>query len=122
MKQSYKKKATFDSKRLGMSIFTLFIVFVAFRIMTPPSTEMAVIKSPDGSKSARLRKFYYLSQPSYKVYYRESGKKIWLNLLYLQSYTNVPHQTATESIEWSPDSENLYFKINGTSIWSHAFE
>ena len=122
MKQSYKKQSVFDSKRLGMGIFTLFIVFVAFKILTPPSTEVAVIDSPDGSKTARLRKFYYLSQPSYKVYYRESGKKIWLNLLYLPSYTNVPHSTAAESIEWSDDSERLDFKINGSSIWSHAFE
>ncbi len=122
MKRNYKKKFQFDTKKIGMGLFTFFVVFVAFRIMTPPSTEMAVIESPDGSKSARLRKFYYISQPSYKVYYRESGKNIWLNLLYLQSYTNVPHQTAVESIEWSPDSEELYFKINGTSIWSHVFE
>ena len=122
MKQRYKKHALFNTKKLGIGLFTFFVVFVAFRIMTPPSTEMAVIQSPDGSKSARLRKFYYVSQPSYKIYYRESGKKIWLNLLYLQSYTNVPHQTATETIEWGPDSEHLYFKINGTSIWHHAFE
>jgi len=122
MRRSYKKHSLLDPKRLGFGIFTLFIVFVAFKILTPPSMEVALIDSPDGSKTARLRKFYYVSQPSYKIYYRETDKLVWECLLYLPSYTNTPHATATESIEWAPDSENLFFKINGTSIWSHAFE
>ena len=122
MKRVYKKKTLFDPKRLGMGAFTLFIVFVAFKILTPPSTEVAIIASPDGTKTARLRKFYYVAQPSYKVYYRDTGKLIWLNLLYLPSYTNVPHATVKESLEWSPDSERLDFIINGTSIWSHTFD
>jgi hypothetical protein len=122
MQRVYKKKALFDFRRLGFGMFTLFIVFVAFKILTPPSTEVARVESPDGSKTARLRKFYYISQPSYKVYYRETGKLVWLNLFYLPSYTNVPHETATESLEWGPGSENLDFKINGTSVWSHTFQ
>ena len=122
MKRSYKKSWSFDWKKLGAGIFTLFIVFVAFKILTPPSTELALVSSPDCNRIARLRKFYYVSQPSYKIYWRETGNRTWLNLLYLSSYTNVPHETASESIEWSPDSEHLFFKINGTSIWHHAFE
>ena len=121
MKRVYKKRALFDTKRMGTGAFTLFVVFVALKILTPPSSVVAKIDSPDGTKTAQLRKFYYISQPSYKVGYREADKLIWLNLLYLRSYTNVPHATATESIEWSPDSENLYFKINGSNIWSHTF-
>ena len=100
----------------------LFVVFVAFKILTPPSIEVAKVQSPDGSRTARLRKFYYVSQPSYKIYYRDLTKRLWLNLLYLPSYTNVPHATAVETLEWSSDSEHLYFKINDTSIWHHAFE
>lgn len=122
MRRSYKKKSLFDPKRLSMGLFTLFIIFVAFKILTPPSFELARVRSPDGQRTARLRKFYYVSQPSYKIYYRDAGKLVWLNLLYLPSYTNIPHATASESITWSPDSEQLYFNINGTSIWSHAFE
>ena len=121
MRREYKKQALFDPKRIGMGVFTLFVVFVAFKILTPPSTELARSHSPDGTKTARLRKFYYVSQPSYKVSYREADKLVWLNLLYLPSYTNVPHATASEAIEWSADSATLYFKINGTSIWSHSF-
>lgn len=121
MKRRYKKQPILDRKRMGMGIFTLFIAFVAFKILTPPSAEMARINSPDRSRTARLRKFYYVSQPSYKIDCRDAGKLVWLNLLYLPSHTNTPHATASESIEWSPDSATLYFRINGTSIWSHAF-
>ena len=121
-KRNYRKRLPFDRKKLGVGIFTLFIVYVAFKILTPPSTDVAVLASPDGSRVAKLRKFYYVSQPSYKIYYREAGNRTWLNLLYLPSYTNMPHATATESLEWSPDSEHLLFKINGTSIWHHTFD
>jgi hypothetical protein len=121
MQRVYKKKAAFDFKRIGVSLFTLFIVFIAYKILTPPSTDLAHIRSPDGTKTARLRKFYYTAQPSYKIYYRDSGKLAWLNLFYLPSYTNVPHETVTEAIEWSADSETLRFIINGSAIWSHEF-
>ena len=121
MKRSYNKRPSLNLKRFGQLAFMLFIVFIAYVILTPASHELALIDSPDGSKTARLRKFYYVAQPSYKIYYREPGKLIWLNLLYLPSYTNVPHQTVTESIEWGPNSDRLYFKINGTSIWQHTF-
>ncbi len=111
----------FDFKRLGQFAFTLFIVFIAYRILTPPSDETARIDSPDGSKTARLRTFYYYdNQPSYKIYYRETGNKAWLNLLYLPVYTNAPPD-APAGIEWSTDSRKLYFNIDGSNIWSHTF-
>jgi hypothetical protein len=122
MKQRYSRKITFDTRRIGIGIFALFIVFVAYKILTPPSAEVARVESPDGTKTARLRKFYYVSQPSYKIYCRETGKAVWLNLLYLPSYTNVPHATAIETIEWSPNSKDLFFKINGAPIWSYRFK
>lgn len=121
MRKRYIRRLPFDRKKLGTGLFTLFVVYVAFKILTPPSMEVAVVTSPDGSKTARLRKFYYVSQPSYKVSYRDADKPTWLNLLYLPSYTNVPHETAMESLEWAADSKDLTFKINGTSIWHHAF-
>lgn len=121
MKRVYKKRSLFDSKKLGQFAFTLFIVFIAYKILTPPSNETARIISPDGSKTARLRTFYYYdNQPSYKIYYREAGKRAWLNLLYLPAYTNAPSH-AEADIEWSGDSDRLDFLINGTSIWHHAF-
>lgn len=122
MRRTYKKRALFDFKKLGQMAFTLFVVFVAYRILTPPSRETARIDSPDGSKTARLRTFYYYdNQPSYKIYCRETGKLAWLNLLYLPAYTNVPAESAKATIEWSGNSDRLDFLINGTSIWHHTF-
>lgn len=122
MKRTYQKQARFDLKRLGPVGFTLFVAFIAFKILTPPSDETARLPSPDRSKTARLRTFYYLdNQPSYKVYYRETGKKAWLNLLYLPAYTNVPAETQQADIEWNENSDRIDLLMNGTSIWHHSF-
>lgn len=122
MKRVYKKRSLFDLRKLGQWLFTLFIIFVAYKILTPPSQETARIDSPDGTKTARLRTFYYYdNQPSYKIYYRETDKRVWLNLLYLPAYTNAPPD-ADPSIEWSADSRQLFFSLGGTNIWQHAFD
>lgn len=117
MKRTYKKQALFDKKRLGQFGFTLFVVFIAYRILTPPSDETLRITSPDGSKTARLRTFfYYDKQPSYKIYYREDGKRVWLNLLYLPVYTNTPPETHHPALQWSTDSGQIEFFLSGTSV------
>jgi len=122
-KRIYRKQPLFDFKKLGQFAFTLFVVFVAYRILTPPSDETARIESPDGNKVARLRTEYYFdNQPSYKIDYREAGKRVWLSLLYLPAYTNAPPELHNPDIKWSPDSAALYFSLGGTSIWHHAFE
>jgi hypothetical protein len=122
MKRIYKKHAAFDRKRIGYAVFTLFVVFVAFKILTPPTRELVRIDSPDGSMTARLRMFHYTSEPSYKVDYREVDKVVWLNLLYLPSYTNAPHSPTQMGLEWSRNSERIYLKLDDTPIWQHAFE
>ncbi len=123
MQRSYKKKSPFDLKQLGTLVFATFVVFVAFRILTPPSDELMQVRSPDGTKTARLRRyFYYNNQPSYKIYYRKSDKTMWLGLYHLPAYTNIPPETAEPSIAWSGDSQQLDFIMNGTSIWHHVFE
>ncbi len=122
MKRNHKNPSVFGAKNLGQFVLSLFVVFIAYRILTPPSNETARIKSPDGSKTARLRTFYYYdNQPSYKIYYRDTGKYAWLSLLYLPAYTNAPAE-AEADIAWSTDSGQLDFLINGSSIWHHAFE
>lgn len=122
MKQTYAKRSRFNSQKLGQLAFALFVLFIAFKILTPPSNETVRLTSPDGSKTARLRTFfYYDSQPSYKVYYRETGKKVWLNLLYLPVYTNTPPEMHYPDLMWSKTSDQIDFLINGTSIWHHTF-
>ena len=123
MKRNYKTQPLFDRKRLGSFAFTLFVVFIAYKILTPPSKETQRITSPDGSKTARLKTFYYYDkQPSYRIYYREDGKGMWLNLLYLPTYTNSPPETHRPRLTWSTDSEQIDFVLSGTSVWHHTFE
>ncbi len=122
MKRVYKKQSLFDLKQLGTLAFAAFVVYVAFKILTPPSEDLERITSPDGTKTARLRQyFYYNNQPSYKVYYRQTEKTAWLGLYHLPAYTNLPPESAEPSLEWSDDSRRLDFMMNGTSIWHHAF-
>jgi hypothetical protein len=122
MARVYKKRSLLDLKKLGQLAFSLFVVFIAYKILTPPSDETVRIESPDGRKTARLRTFYYLDhQPSYKVYYRETGKHAWLSLLYLPAYTNIPPENASADLAWSPASDRIDFLMNGTSIWHHTF-
>jgi len=122
MKRTYRKKSLFNPGKLGQLAFTLFIVFIAYKILTPPSQETARLRSPDGTKTARLRTFYYYdNQPSYKIYYRESGKTVWLNLYYLPAYTNTPPDQTETSLAWSGDSSRIDFLINSSSVWHHVF-
>lgn len=122
MKRVYKKQSLFDPGKLGKVVFAAFMVFVAFKILTPPSEEMALLNSPDGTKTARLlRYFYFDNQPSYKIYYRKKDKVAWLGLYHLPAYTNIPPESAEPSIAWTDDSLRLDFIMNGTSIWHHVF-
>lgn len=122
MKRTYKKRSLFDLSQISKIIFGLFVVFIAYRILTPPSDETARLTAPDGSKTARLRTvYYYDNQPSFKIYYRDAGKAAWLGLYSLPAYTNTPPEQTTADIQWSEQSDRLDFTINGTSIWHHVF-
>ena len=123
MKRVYKKKPLVDPKKAGQIAFALFVLFIAYRILTPPSDELARIVSPDGTQSARLvRYFYYDNQPSYKIYHRDAGKTFWIHVYHLPAYTNIPPEAAEPVIEWSSDSRRLDCLMNGTSIWHRAFD
>ncbi|MDF7798327.1 hypothetical protein P4C99_02565 [Pontiellaceae bacterium B1224] len=122
MKQTYKKRTLFNASKLGQIAFALFVIFIAYRILTPPSNETVRIISPDGSKTARLRTFFYFdNQPSYEVYYQKNDKKPWVKLLYLPVYTNTPPELHQPDLQWSKASDQIDFLINGTSIWHHTF-
>jgi hypothetical protein len=123
MKRTYKKRALFHHSQLGKVFLGLFMAFIAYRILTPPSDDTTRITSPDGTKTARLKTvFYYENQPSYKIYYQEKGKKGWMGLYSLPAYTNTPVAQTKADLHWSDDSQRLDFTMNGTSIWHHVFQ
>lgn len=122
MKRDYKKRPLFELKHLGKIIFALFVIFIAYKILTPPSEDAHIIDSPDGSKTARLKTEYYFDgHPSYEIYYRAVDKKVWQKIYYLAAYTNAPADSIEPSLQWSEDSASLDFLMNGTSIWHHSF-
>ena len=99
-------------QKIGMG---LFMFFIAFRILTPPSNNK-YYNAPNGTQQARLKTFYYTEGiPSYKVYTRPNGNLLWSNKLYWPAFTNTPNPVA--HLQWSSDSQRLDLLINGTSIW-----
>lgn len=102
------------------SIAILFMGLLAYKILTPPSTDRYQT-SPDGEREARLKQFYYLENtPSFKVYTRDTGTLIWHNQLYLPAYTN--HPNPANRIVWQADSRRLDLIVEGTSIWHTVFK
>ena len=122
MKRVYKQPPVLQIRQLGTVLFAVFVVFVALRILTPPSEDLQLVVSPDGTRTARLQRYYYLDeQPSYKIYWRETPKTLWQGLYHLPAYTNIPPGLAEPELAWSADSHRLDFLMNGTSVWYHVF-
>ncbi|QBG46280.1 hypothetical protein EGM51_02250 [Verrucomicrobia bacterium S94] len=122
MKRNYRKRPAFDVRNPGKVIFALFVVFIAYRILTPPSEDTLIVTSPDGSRTARLKtEFYFDHQPSYKIYFRDTDQKYWNSLYYIPAYTNMPPETHHPDLKWSENSVRLDFMLGGSSIWHHVF-
>ncbi len=104
-----------------------FVLFVAFRIFTPPVKTVLVLASPDGIREARLQHVFYYSNPGFKISVRETPPENtplftpWHTLFYLPEYTNAPAGKRDERMRWSAGSNRLYFEINGAPIWGYDF-
>jgi len=106
-------------RAIGFLVLMGFVLFIAFRILTPPTEEIQRVTAPDGSREARLMHVYYTSDPGYKIATRTRG--LWHTQLYLPEYKNNSTAKREASIRWSPDSEQLFFEMNGRIIWSETF-
>jgi hypothetical protein len=96
-----------------------FVLFVAFRIFTPPAELVQQISAPDGSREARLQRVFYNSDPGYKVQTR--ARLMWHTQLYIPEYSDEPLEGREVSLRWSADSKDLFFDINGKTVWSERF-
>lgn len=105
--------------RIGFLTLMGFVLFVAFRIFTPPTETIQRISAPDGSREARLQHVFYYSDPGYKVATR-SGL-MWHTRLYIPEYKDAPVEGREASLRWSADSRELFLEINGRTIWSEKF-
>ena len=107
-------------RAIGFLALMGFVLFVSFRIFTPPVKTVQILSAPDGSREARLQHVYYSSKPSSKIAVRD--RRLWHTILYLPEYTNAPVGVLNEKLRWSEDSKRLYFDINGKPIWGYDFE
>ena len=106
-------------RAIGFLVLMGFVLFIAFRIFSAPEKVILSVMSPDGSQEARLLYVFYYSEPGYKVSVR---RKIgWGTLYYLADYPDVPLKEREEKLYWSPDSERLFFEVNGKQIWTYDF-
>ncbi|MBN2685391.1 MAG: hypothetical protein JXR40_08945 [Pontiellaceae bacterium] len=108
-------------KRRSLIILTAFMLFVAYKILTPTHEKLMRVEAPDGSKTARLQRVYYDHQPSYRIDYREPGKIVWLNLFDSPVQLSDSAEQPDAAITWSEDSTRIDFSINGTLVWQYFF-
>jgi hypothetical protein len=107
-------------RAIGLLVLMGFVLFVSFRIFTPPAKTVQILAAPDGRRAARLQHIYYYSKPGFKIAVRE--RRLWHTLFYLPEYTNAPAGELKGNLSWSPDSKKLYFDINGKPVWSYVME
>jgi len=107
-------------RAIGFLVLMGFVLFVSFRIFTPPAKTVQILSAPDGSREARFQHIYYYSKPGFKIAVRE--RHFWHTLFYLAEYTNAPTGALNEKLRWSGDSKRLYFDINDKPVWGYDFE
>jgi hypothetical protein len=118
----FHKRSWFDGaspkRAIGLLVLLGFALFVSFRIFTAPTQVVQRITSPDGHREARLLHVYYYSDPGYKIATRTGW--LWHTSLYLPEYKKAaPVEDAR--LRWSDDSKELFFEINGETIWRERF-
>ena len=106
-------------RAIGFLVLMGFVLFISFRIFSAPEKMVLSVMAPDGSQEARLLHVFYYSEPGYRVSIRK--RHFWHTLYYLADYPEVPLAEREEKLYWSPDSETLYFEVNGTRVWSYDF-
>jgi hypothetical protein len=120
----FRKHSIFDGMSTGRAVGFLalmgFVLFVSFRILTPPTKVVQQLTAPDGSREARLMHVFYYSDPGYKVATRTG--RFWHTHLSLPAYKDDSTPKRDAVLRWSLDSKRLYLDMNGSPIWGYDFE
>jgi hypothetical protein len=96
----------------------LGVLFVALRILVPPSWIVQRLDSPDGRRSAQLLRTQYLRQ-SFVVRLRETG--LWHTAFYSAPITNDFRSDLGERLAWSADSTRVFLRVGGQFVWGYDF-
>lgn len=94
------------------------LVWVALRILVPPSWIVQRLDSPDGKRSAKLLRTQYVRQ-SLVVHVRDG--MLWHTAFYSDSITNDYRQDLGERLVWSKDASTLCLRAGGRLIWGYDF-
>ncbi|MFT5125954.1 MAG: hypothetical protein ACI9TH_004711 [Kiritimatiellia bacterium] len=105
----------------GIVYFIGFILLcvIGMKILRQPTWLVQRLDSPDGSKTAVLKRVQYI-QHYYKVQAREH--KLWHTVFTTGGVTNMYTVDLRERIMWSDDSDKLYFTLQGKMAAGYDFE
>jgi hypothetical protein len=96
------------------------VMYVALRILVPPSWMIQRLDSPDGSRTARLLRTRYVSRENLVVQARDRwGLR---TLFYSPALTNDFRVDLGERLSWSEDSRRLFLKLEGRPAWGYDFD
>ena len=97
----------------------VLLCFIGMKILKEPTWLVQRLDSPDGSKTAVLKRVQYL-QHYYKVQAREG--KLWHTVFTTGAVTNAYQVDLRERIMWSDDSSRLYFTLQGKMVSGYDFD
>jgi hypothetical protein len=111
-------------KRWGLRLLfkvvaVLFMLFVAYKILTPRAEVLMQVVSPDGKNVARLRVIYYSSDPVYKIDYHATQEWAW-RCVFIHSIESASPKTV--SIKWSKNSKEIGLFLHEKPFWKYEFE
>ncbi len=96
------------------TLLALALLFVAFRILVPPSDLLQRLDSPDGERAARLLRVSYLKS-SFAVQLKDGP--LWHTAYYSPPLTNDYRVDLGERLAWSADGHVLLFRYGGRWVW-----
>jgi hypothetical protein len=94
------------------------LLWIALRILTPPAWVIQRLDSPDGSRTALLLRTQHTRQ-HFTVRVRDRGA--WYTLMTSPPLTNDFRVDLGERVSWSTNSERLFFRCGGETIWGYDF-
>jgi hypothetical protein len=106
-------------RRLLVAVVGAALLWGTFRMMTPSSSLLQQLDSPDGRRSARLFRTrdvrVYLT-----VRVRNGG--LWQTAYMTPPLTNDLRMDLGERLFWSEDSARVSLRMNGAPVWHYDFE
>ena len=94
------------------------LIWMSLRIFVAPSWIVQRLDSPDGGRSAQLRRARYLGE---HFVIRVKEGRLWQTVFFGERITNDNRVDLGERLAWSEDSSRLYFRLQGRPVWGYDF-